>query len=61
MDRVRQADALQAKIRALQAAAPRARLHDLQKLFEAPSGDPTFADDLESIQAEGNIPSRDPW
>ena len=38
-----------------------ARLHDLQRLFEARSGDPTFADDLESARAELNVPSGDAW
>ena len=42
-------------------AGPKARLHDLRKLFDARSGDPTFADDLETIQAELNVPSGDPW
>lgn len=38
-----------------------ARLHGLQRLFEARSGDPSFADDLERAQTELNVPSDDPW
>ena len=58
MDRAREAEALLAKTRAL---PPQARLHDLRALFYAPSGDPTFANDLERIQAELNVPSGAPW
>jgi antitoxin (DNA-binding transcriptional repressor) of toxin-antitoxin stability system len=42
-------------------SSTKARLHDLHRLFDARSGDPTFADDLESIQSELNAPSGDPW